>query len=31
MEIIKDNYTSDIGDKKFKQYDFNNNGSISLD
>ena len=29
--LIKDEYSPDIGEAKFKQYDYNHNGSIEYD
>lgn len=31
MNKIQEEYTSEIGQKKFKQYDYNNSGGIGLD
>jgi hypothetical protein len=31
MSLIKESYNSEIGAKKFKQYDYNKNNTIGLD
>ena len=31
MDLIKEKYSDEIGDQKFRQYDYNKNGMIELD
>ena len=31
LSLLTEDYSSDVGEAKFKQYDYNHNGSIEFD